>query len=86
MTKSTKATTTATATKALIASVKADETAKLNLTDEQLLNEVIERYEAAPTKSAMLKQLRADNFKVSQDRCYNMYLRYAKSQKVDAKA
>ena len=86
MTKASEATKTTTAAAALIASVKADETAKLNLTDEQLLSEVIERYEGVATKSAMLKLLRADNFKVSQDRCYNMYLRYAKSIKQDKKA
>ncbi len=70
----------------LIAEVKHDEQAKINLTDEQLLTEITDRFESVATKSAMLKAIRADKFKVSQDRCYNMYLRYALAAKADAKA
>ncbi len=70
----------------LINEVKLNEEAKINLTDEQLLTEITERFENVATKSAMLKLIRKDNFKVSQDRCYNMYLRYAKAIKADKKA
>ena len=73
------------ASKKLIEQVKNDEQVKVNLTDEQLLVEIMERYNLAATKSAMLKLIRKDNFKVSQDRCYNMYLRYAKTIKEDKK-
>ena len=80
----TKATTTkTTALETLTKTIAADETAKLNLTDEQLLSEIAERFESVATKSAMLKLIRLDNFKVSQNRCYNMYLRYAKAVKTD---
>ena len=77
--------TKATASEKLIAQVKNDEQVKVNLNDEQLLVEIMERYNLAATKSAMLKLIRKDNFKVSQDRCYNMYLRYAKTVKEDKK-
>ncbi len=70
----------------LVAEVASYTIAKLNLTDEQLLVEVTERFNSVATKSAMLKALRSDNFKVSQDRCYNMYLRYAKAINTDKKA
>ncbi len=70
----------------LISEVKTDEAVKVNLTNEQLLEKVMEHYNKVATKSAMLKQIRKDNFKVSQDRCYNMYLRYAKSVAADKKA
>ncbi len=69
----------------LIKDVKQDEVAKVNLTDDALLAKVIEHYNNVATKSAMLKLIRKDNFKVSQDRCYNMYLRYAKAIKTDTK-
>ncbi len=83
-TKATKA--TETAEQQLIAEVKVDEQAKINLTAEALLTEVLNRFDSVATKSAMLKQIRKDNFKVSQDRCYNMYLRVAKAKKADIKA
>ena len=67
----------------LIQEVKNDETVKINLTDPQLLEMIIAKYKDVATKSAMLKLIRKDNFKVSQDRCYNMYLRYAKTIKED---
>ena len=81
--KSTKTNTTA--QDKLIAQVGSDAAVKINLTDEQLLAEIIERFESVATKSAMLKMIRKDSFKVSQDRCYNMYLRYAKTVKEDKK-
>jgi len=76
---------TKTAQDKLIAQVGSDAAAKINLTDDKLLAEIIERFESVATKSAMLKMIRKDNFKVSQDRCYNMYLRYAKTVKEDKK-
>ncbi len=69
----------------LILEVKTNEEVKINLTDEALLGEIIKRYNDVGTKSGMLKLIRADKFKVSQDRCYNMYLRYAKTVKEDKK-
>ena len=69
----------------LIEEVKTSEEVKVNLTDEQLLEKIIEDYEKVDTKSGMLKLIRKDNFKVSQNRCYNMYLRYTKSIKEDKK-
>ncbi len=69
----------------LINEIKTSEEVKVNLTDEQLLQKIIESYNDVATKSAMLKLIRKDNFKVSQDRCYNMYLRYAKAIKADKK-
>ena len=69
----------------LIQTVKSNELTKVNLNDEQLLEKVIENYSKVETKSAMLKLIRKDNFKVSQDRCYNMYLMYTKSIKEDTK-
>jgi len=69
----------------LIKEITSNEAAKVNLTDEQLLQKIIESYNDVTTKSAMLKLIRKDNFKVSQDRCYNMYLRYAKAIKADKK-
>ncbi len=69
----------------LISEIKTQEQVKVNLNDEQLLNLIIKQYNNVATKSAMLKLIRKDNFKVSQDRCYNMYLRYAKAIAADKK-
>lgn len=80
-----KITTTTTNVEKLISDVNTKELTKVNLNDEQLLSKIIENYSSVQTKSAMLKLIRKDNFKVSQDRCYNMYLRYEKSIKEDTK-
>ena len=69
----------------LITTVKSNELTKVNLNDEQLLNLIIENYSKVETKSAMLKLIRKDNFKVSQDRCYNSYLVYKKAIESDLK-
>lgn len=72
--------------KDLVAAVQTEEQAKVNLTDEQLLTEIQDRFDTVATKSAMLKSIRLDNFKVSQDRCYNMYLRYQMAVKPETEA
>ena len=69
----------------LISNVKSNELAKVNLNDEQLLELIIEHYSKVDTKSAMLKLIRSENFKVSQDRCYNSYLLYKKAITTDNK-
>ncbi len=69
----------------LIADVKQNELTKVNLNDQELLDLVIKHYSSVETKSAMLKLIRKENFKVSQDRCYNSYLRYKKSLELDNK-
>ncbi len=70
----------------LIAEVSNNELTKVNLNDLELLEKVIENYSKVSTKSAMLKLIRKDNFKVSQDRCYTTYLRYQRSLKQDTKS
>ena len=65
----------------LIKDVKTEDQAKINLTDEQLLEVIMKNYNEVDTKSGMLKLIRKDNFKVSQDRCYGMYLRYQMTMK-----
>ena len=74
-----------TAVEKLITEVKNDEIVKKNLTKEQLLDLIIDNYDKVETKSSMLKLIRKDIFKVSQDRCYNMYLLYKKSLEEDKK-
>lgn len=69
----------------LIKDVKTNEEVKQNLNDEQLLELIMKNYNEVDTKSAMLKLIRKDNFKVSQDRCYNMFLRYKMTIKEDKK-
>ena len=70
----------------LIAEVKKNELTKVNLNDEELLTMIIENYSKVETKSSMLKLIRRENFKVSQDRCYNSYLRYKLSLEKDLKS
>jgi hypothetical protein len=69
----------------LIADVKQNELTKVNLNNEELLTMIIENYSKVETKSSMLKLIRRENFKVSQDRCYNSYLLYKKSLELDNK-
>ena len=80
-----KTSTTKTNVEKLINEVNVNEQTKINLNDNELLNKIIELNSKVVTKSAMLKLIRSENFKVSQDRCYNMYLRYNKSIKEDLK-
>ena len=50
-----------------------DPSAPRTLTEPELLREVLARYENVSSKSQLLKSLRSDNFKVSQQRVYTMY-------------
>ena len=55
------------------------ESDKKTLTAEELMEAVNERYSLVLTKSAMLKQLRAEGYSVAQNRCYNAYLQIEKA-------
>ncbi len=72
----------ATATKAKLTAKELKEivveTTTNNLTNEELMKLVNEKFEEVATKSAMLKTLRAEGYSVAQNRCYNAYLQIAK--------
>ncbi len=61
------------------------ETTKNNLTNEQLMELVNEKFESVLTKSAMLKTLRAEGYSIAQNRCYNAYLLIAKVREAKEK-
>ncbi len=52
---------------------------KKNLTAEELIKLVNEKFNQVLTKSAMLKLLRLEGYSVAQNRCYNAYLQIEKA-------
>ncbi len=80
----------ATATKAKLTAKELKEivveTTTNNLTNEELMKLVNEKFEEVATKSAMLKTLRAEGYSVAQNRCYNAYLQIAKVRSDKEKA
>ena len=62
----------------LLSNVASSDKSKKTLTEKQLTEYVYENFNKVATKSAMLKLLRSEDFKASQDRTYAVYIKIDK--------
>ena len=65
----------------LLKGIVSEEASKSNLTETELYTLVYENLKV--TKSAQLKWIRSEGFKVSQNRCYNAYIAIEKATKTN---